>query len=54
MASELESNLGGLGRKWLVDFNPEKTQLVSFDRSYNTNDIDARMDGSLLEKKMIF
>ena len=24
------------GRKWLVDFNSGKTQLVSFDRSNNT------------------
>ena len=51
MSFELESDLGALGRKWLVDFKPEKTQLVSFDRSYNTGDIDARMNGSLLEKK---
>ena len=26
----------GWGRKWLVDFNAGKTQLVSFDRSNNT------------------
>ena len=34
LASELESDLRGTvdwGRKWLVDFNAEKTQLVSFD-----------------------
>ena len=35
-ASELESDLQDTviwGRKWLVDFNAGKTQLVSFDRS---------------------
>ena len=33
------------GRKWLVDFNAGKTQLVSFDRSKNTGAIDVKMDG---------
>ena len=36
LASELESDLRDIvdwGRKWLVHFNAEKTQLVSFDRS---------------------
>ena len=28
------------GRKWLVDLNAEKTQLVSFDWSNNTGAID--------------
>ena len=54
LASELESDLGDtvdLGRKWLVDFNAEKTQLVSFDRSKNTGAIDVKMDGSVLEEK---
>ena len=37
------------GRKWLVDFNAGKTQLVSFDRSKNTGAIDVKMDGSVLE-----
>ena len=37
-------------RKWLVDFNAGKTQLVSFDRSNNTGAIDVKMDGSLLEE----
>ena len=40
-----------LGRKWLVDFNNGKNQLVSFDRSSNTGAIDVKMDGSLLEEK---
>ena len=42
------------GRKWLVDFNAGKTQLVSFDRSNNTGAIDVKMDGSVLEKKSSF
>ena len=42
------------GRKWLVDFNAGKAQLVSFDRSKNTDAIDAKMDGSVLEKKTSF
>ena len=36
LASELESDLRDTvdwGKKWLVDFNAGKTQLVSFDRS---------------------
>ena len=33
------------GRKWLVDFNSGKTQLVLFDQ-YNTGAIDVKMDGS--------
>ena len=36
----------GWGRKWLVDFNAGKTQLVSFDRSMNA--IDVKKGGSLL------
>ena len=32
------------GRKWLVDFNAGKTQLVSFERSNNTGAIDVKMD----------
>ena len=39
-----------LGKKWLVDFNAGKTQLVSFDQSNNTGAIDVKMDGSVLEK----
>ena len=42
------------GRKWLVDFNAGKTQLVSFDRSNNTGAIDVKMDGSVLEEKSCF
>ena len=39
------------GRKWLVDFNAGKTQLVSFDQSNNTGAIDVKMDGSVLGEK---
>ena len=42
------------GRKWLVDFNAEKTQLVFFDRSNNAGAIDVKMDGSVREEKSSF
>ena len=42
------------GRKWLVHFHAEKTQLVSFDQSNNTGAIDVKMDGSVLEEKSSF
>ena len=54
LASELESDLQDTvdwGRKWLVDFNAGKTQLVSFDRSNNNGSIDVKMGGSTLEEK---
>ena len=54
LASELESDLQDtvdLGKKWLVDFNARKTQLVSFDWSNNNGSIDMKMDGSVLEEK---
>ena len=57
LASELESDLQDTvdwGRKWLVDFNARKTQLVSFDRSNNTGAIDVEIDGSVLEEKSSF
>ena len=57
LASELESDLQDTvdwGRKWLVDFNAGKTQLVLFDQSNNTGAIDVKMDGSVLEKKSSF
>ena len=46
--SQLESDLQytvDWGRKWLVDFSAEKTQVVLFDRSKNTGAIDVKMDG---------
>ena len=57
LASELESDLRDTvdwGRKWLVDFNAGKTQIVSFDQSKNTGAIDVKTNGSVLEKKNIF
>ena len=42
------------GRKWLIDSNAGKTQLVSVDQSNNTGAIDVKMDGSVLEKKPSF
>ena len=41
-------------RKWLVDFNAGKTQLVSFGWSNNTGAVDVSMDGSVLEEKSSF
>ena len=57
MASELEFDLRDTvdwGRKWLVDFNAGKTQLVSFDQSNNNGSIDVKMDGSVLQGKLSF
>ena len=39
------------GRKWLVDFNAGKTQLVLFDQSNNTGSIDVKKDGPVLDNK---
>ena len=57
LESELESDLRDTvdcGRKWLVDFNAGKTQLVLFEWSKNTGAIDVKMDGSVLEEKTSF
>ena len=57
MAFELEYDLQGTvhrGRKWLVDFNAGKSQLVSFDRSNNTGAIDVKINDSVLEEKSSF
>ena len=57
LASELESDLRDTvdwGKKWLVDFNAGKTQLVSFDQSNNNGSIDVKTDGSVLEEKSTF
>ena len=56
-ASEFESDLQDTvdwGKKWLVDFNAGKTQLVSFDRSNNNGSIDVKMGGSILGEKSSF
>ena len=54
LASELDSDLRDTldwGRKWLVNFNAGKTQLVSFDWSNNTGAIYVKMNGPFLEEK---
>ena len=51
LASELESDLQHTvywGKKWPVDFDAGKTQLVLFDHSNNNGSIDVKMDGSVL------
>ena len=42
------------GKKWLVDFNAGKTQLVLFDWSNNTGYIAMKMDESILVEKSSF
>ena len=55
LASELESDLRDTvdwDRKWLVDFNAGRTQLVSFERPNNIGAIDVKMEGSVFEEKL--
>ena len=57
LASELESDLRDTvvwGKKWLLDFNAGKTQLVLFDRYNNNGSIDVKMGGSILEENSSF
>ena len=57
LTSELESDLrdtADWSRKWFVDFNAVKIQLVFFDQSNNTGAIDTKMDESVLEEKSSF
>ena len=57
LSSELESDLQDTvdwGRKWLVEFNAGKTQLVSCDWSSNISAIDLKIDGSVHEEKSSF
>ena len=42
------------GKKWIVDFNAGKTQLVSFDQSNNNGSINVTIDGFVLEEKSSF
>ena len=56
LASELESDLQDTvdwGKKWLVDFNARRTQLVSFDWSNNNDAIDVKVDESVLKENHI-
>ena len=41
-------------KKWLVDFNAGKTQLVLFDRSNSNGSIDVKNDVSVLDEKSYF
>ena len=53
---QLESDLRDTvdwGRKWLVNFNAGKTQLVLFDQSNNTGAIDVKIDRSVLGKNRL-
>ena len=57
LASKFESDLqdtADLDRKWFVDLNAGKTQLVLFDQSSNTGAIDVKMNGSVLEENSSF
>ena len=57
LGSELESDLRDTvdwDKKWLVDFNAGKTQLVLFGRSNNNGSMDVNMDRSFLEEKSSF
>ena len=59
MASELEFDLQDTvdwARKWLVDFNDGKTQLILSDCSNNNNTAanDVKIGGSVLEEKSSF
>ena len=52
LAFELEFDLQGTvdwGKKWLVDFNAGKRQLLSFDWSNNNSSIGVKMGGSVVE-----
>ena len=42
------------GRKWLIDFNAGKIQLVLVDQSNNTSAIDVKIDRSVYEQKQSF
>ena len=42
------------GRKWIVDFNNRKTQLVLFDRSNNTGTIAVKIDRYVFVEKWTF
>ena len=56
LAFELEFDLRDIvdwGKKWLVDFNAGKTQLVLFYRSNNNGSIDVKWMG-LFVRKIIF
>ena len=41
-------------KKWLLDFNTGKTELVWFDPSNNNGSIGVKMNGFVLEEKSSF
>ena len=41
-------------KKWLVDFNAGKTQLILFDQSNSNGSIDVKNDVSVLDEKSYF
>ena len=54
LTSELESDLPDTvdwGKKWLLDFNAGKSQLLSSDQCKNNGSVDVKMDASVLEEK---
>ena len=56
LASELELDLQDTvdwGKKWLVDFNAGKTQLVTLDWSNNNGSIDVKWMGLFLKKNHV-
>ena len=56
MASDIESDLHDTvdwGRRWFVDFNSRKAELVSFDCSGNCGAL-VKVDGSVLDEKLSF
>ena len=42
------------GKKWLVDFNAGKIQLISFEQSNNNGSINVKIHGSVFEEKSSF
>ena len=57
LTSKFESDLHNSvdwGRKWLIDFNAGKAQLVLFDQSNNTGATDVKMGRSVLAEKSSF
>ena len=49
LPSEFQRDTAGWGRKWLVDFNARKTEIVSFDHYNNSGANDMKVNGSVLE-----
>ena len=57
LAPDIKSDLWDTAdwdKKWLVNFNAGKSQLISFDQSNNTGSIDVEMEGAVLEETSSF